>query len=209
VGVITPPWCERCGRPWDETADVCGDDPPAAVDRARAAFLYEGPIAHAVKSMKFSGTHALAPHLGAAMAALVDARRVDVVTWVPLSRRRRARRGFDQAELLARAVAARLDLPSERLLVRRPDAHSQARRTGVERRSALRGAFRGRGRPVPQRVLLVDDVLTTGSTAAACAEILKRGGAGHVTLLTAARSLGGPVPRRCRSVAVPERAQVR
>ncbi len=165
-------------------------------------------MADAIKGMKFGGTHALAPHLGGAIAELADGLEGDVVTWVPLSRRRRARRGFDQAEMLARAFAKRVGLPATRLLVRDRGASSQARRTGAERRAALRGAFRISGHAIPGRVLLVDDVLTTGSTAAACAEVLKAGGADEVTLLTAARSLGGPVPPGCRPLAQPERARV-
>lgn len=210
VGVLAPPWCERCGRPWEEPLRRCVDCPPAVVDRARSAFLYDGPIACAVKAMKFLGAHALAPHLAAAMSEMAGELEGDVVTWVPLSRSRRTRRGFDQAELLARALAARMELPVDRLLIRERDASSQARRTGSERRAALRGAFRAAGRSIPKRVLLVDDVLTTGSTAAACSEVLQRGGVQRVTLLTAARSLGGPVPARCRapSLAAPERTRV-
>jgi ComF family protein len=208
VGVVIPPWCERCGRPWNQSLLDCVDCPPAVLDRCRAAFLYEGSVARAIKSMKFVGTHALAPHLAGAMAELTDPRDADVITWVPLSRRRRARRGFDQAEMLARSLAGRLGLPLARLLVRRRDATSQAQRTGAERRAALRDAFRSASGPAPERVLLVDDVLTTGSTASACAEVLKACGARRVTLVTAARSLGGPVPSRCRAVAFPERARV-
>ena len=196
VGVISPPWCDRCGRPWEEPVPSCGDCPPGPVDRARAPFLYDGPIADAIKAMKFAGVHGLASHLAAAMAEVAPELHADAVTWVPLSRRRRARRGFDQAELLARAVATLLDLPASRLLARTRDARSQARRSGADRRAALRGAFRAVRPRVPQRVLLVDDVLTTGSTAAACAAELKSVGARDVALLTAARSLGGPVPAR-------------
>jgi ComF family protein len=194
--VVTQPWCERCGRPWEEPLGACADCPPPAIDVARAPFLYDGPVARAIKAMKFTGAHALAPHLASAMAEVVPSGRHDLVTWVPLSRRRRARRGFDQAEMLARALARRLGLGSGRLLLRRRDSSSQARRSGAERRAALRDAFRARESP-PPRVLLVDDVLTTGSTAAACAETLKLAGAERVSLVTAARSLGGPIPSRC------------
>ena len=206
VGVISPPWCDRCGRPWEEPVASCGDCPPAPVDRARAPFLYDGPVAEAIKAMKFAGVHGLAPHLAAAMSELAADLQADAVSWVPLSRRRRTRRGFDQAELLARAVARRLDLPAVRLLARRRDARSQARRSGPDRRAALRGAFRAAGRGMPDRVLLVDDVLTTGSTAAECAAELKSAGAAHVILLTAGRSLGGPIP--ARAVAVGGEARV-
>jgi predicted amidophosphoribosyltransferase len=119
-----------------------------------------------------------------------------VVTWVPLGRGRRRKRGFDQAQALATVVAGALGWPIRRLLVRAVETAPQARRMGAERRLALQGAFRPVG-PSPPRVLLVDDVLTTGWTAATCAETLRSGGASEVVLLTAARSLGGPVPARC------------
>ena len=165
---------------------------------ARAPFVYDGPVAAAIRGMKFSGWHALAGHLAGAMAEVAE-RPVDAVTWVPLSSRRRARRGFDQAEQLARAVAARLQRPAVRLLRRVRDTRAQARLAGRDRRSALAGAFTAVRAP-PATVLLVDDVLTTGSTAGTCAEALVEAGAGRVDLLTAARSLGGPVPARCYGV---------
>ena len=194
--MITPPLCRRCGRPWEEPLFTCADCPPRAIDAVRAAFLYEGPVARAIRGMKFSGWHALGPHLAGAMAEVFDLQ-ADAVTWVPLSRRRKARRGFDQAEVLARAVAPRLDLPVVRLLRRVRDTRAQARRSGRDRRSALRGAFAATGDP-PHRVILVDDVLTTGSTAAACSSVLREAGALRVLALVAARSIGGPVPARCR-----------
>jgi predicted amidophosphoribosyltransferase len=111
----------------------------------------------------------------------------DVATWVPLSRRRRAERGFDQARALARAVGPRIGLEPVALLRRTADAGHQARRGGYERRLAMRGLFVATSRPAA-RVLLVDDVLTTGATAAACAEALLAAGAREVCVLTAARA---------------------
>jgi ComF family protein len=198
VGVVTPPWCERCGRPWEEPFRSCVDCPPPAVDRARSPFLYEGALARAIRGMKFSGWHALGPHLAGGMAEVAgDVLPADAVAWVSLSGRRRSRRGFDQAEVIARALAMRLDLPVVPLLRRVRETGAQARRSGVDRQRALGDAFRAVDE-APRTVLLVDDVLTTGATAAACAETLKRAGAATVRLLTAARSLGGPVPARCR-----------
>lgn len=189
-----PPLCARCGRPTEEPVAGCADCPPGVIDTARSPFLYAGPVARAVRGMKFSGWHALAEPLAGAMVEVVDVR-TDVVSWVPLSRRRRARRGFDQAEMLARAVARRLDLPVASLLRRVRDTRPQARQTAEERRRALTGAFRAAG-PSPPAVLLVDDVLTTGSTAAACAARLRGAGARRVVVLTAARTVGGAVPAR-------------
>ena len=199
VAVLTPPWCARCGRPTASARARCADCPPAPVRRARSPFLYDGPLASAIKGMKFAGWHALASNLSGAMAEVGIDLGGDVVTWVPLSRRRRRRRGFDQAEELARGVARRLELPVTRLLVRSRDTAQQARSTGPERRRALRGAFRPCARP-PARVLLVDDVLTTGATAAACAHALLGAGATEVDVLTAARSLGSALPARCRGL---------
>jgi len=192
ITVIEPPWCDRCGRPLDRAAARCGDCLPAGVDVARAPFVYDGPLASAIRGMKFSGWHALAGHLGAAMAELVPSWS-GTMTWVPLSRRRLARRGFDQAELLARTAGATLGLEVRGLLRRRRATPAQARRTGHERRLALAGAFETWG-PVPRRVVLVDDVLTTGSTAAAAAAALREAGADRVALLTAARAVGEARP---------------
>ena len=208
VGVISAPWCERCGRPWEEAAPSCADCPPGSIGAARAPFLYDGPLARAIRGMKFSGWHAVGASLAGGMAEVAaDLLPADLVTWVPLSRRRRARRGFDQAEVLARAAAAILGVPVRSLLVRARDTRAQARQTGPERRRALQDAFAARA-TVEGTVLLIDDVLTTGATASACARALRRAGAGPVHLLTAARSLGGPVPARCLGSGSPGAARV-
>lgn len=145
----------------------------------------------AVHRLKFAGWRPVALALGQAAAEAWAAAgfRPDVVTWVPLSHRRRAERGFDQAEALARAVARRLELPTRSLLARHGgDALTQARRDRASRLAAMRGRFVARGR-VAGSVLLVDDVLTTGATAASCARVLLEAGADRVGVLTAARSL--------------------
>jgi predicted amidophosphoribosyltransferase len=165
------------------------------IDRARAAFLFAGPARACVHRLKFSGWRAVADALGAAAGAVWEDP-VDVVTWVPLSRRRLAERGFDQARALARVIARRRGLPLERLLERVADTAPQARRGGADRRIALQGVFGARGSCSGARVLLVDDVLTTGATAAACASALRGGGGGWVGVLTAARASSRPPARR-------------
>jgi ComF family protein len=202
IAVATPPACERCDRPWEEPVVTCTDCPPPEIDAARAPFVYEGPVARAIRALKFSGWRALAPSLAGAMVEglsevhPVEGFAPDVVTWVSLSGKRRGRRGFDQAEVLSRLVAGRLGLEVASLLARVRDTPAQATRTGRERRASLRGAF-AVTETVPPSVLLVDDVLTTGATASACARALRDGGAGAVVLLVAARSCRGPVPARC------------
>jgi competence protein ComFC len=124
-----------------------------------------------------------------------------VLTWVPLGRRRRRERGYDQAEVLAKAVGRLTGISAVPLLRRETETAPQARRSGAERRLALAGAFRAAG-AAPARVVLVDDVLTSGATAAECARTLIEAGALEVGVLTAARALGGPLPARCYTPAV-------
>jgi len=159
---------------------------------ARSAFLFDGPTRRAIHRLKFAGWRPVADALAAAMAA-TEPPPADVVTWVPLARSRLASRGFDQSRAIATALAGRADLPAVPLIRRSADAGPQARRSGADRRLALAGAFRHSGRPVPPRVLLVDDVLTTGATADACARVLRRAGAHEVCLATAARAFSGPL----------------
>jgi ComF family protein len=186
---LGPPWCERCGAPSASAVASCRHCPPRPIAVARSAFLFDGPARRAVHRLKFSGWRPVAEALGAAMAEVWDGR-ADAATWVPLSRRRRADRGFDQALALAKVVGRRLDVPLLPLLRRVSDGGQQARRGGSERRLAVREAFAARG-GAPRCVLLVDDVLTTGATAAACAEALVGAGAREVSVLTAARAASG------------------
>jgi predicted amidophosphoribosyltransferase len=146
-------------------------------------------VRSAVHRLKFSGWRDVGRALGGAMATVWESD-VDVVTWVPLSRRRLAERGFDQAKVLAAVVAADLGRPLVPLLVRDGDPGAMAKRGREERLASMRGRFHART-VVPSRVLLVDDVLTTGATSSACAVALAGAGAEEVALLTAARAGSG------------------
>ena len=193
---LVPPGCVRCGRPHDRQVERCADCPPEPIAWSRSAYLYAGPARSALMRLKFSGWRSAAGALGPFLAGTaVEAPfpcREPVVTWVPLGRRRRRTRGFDQAEVLARALGRETGWPVAHLLARVKETAPQARRGARERREALWEAFAAAApAPLPQDVVLVDDVLTTGATAAACAAALVRAGAGRVGVLTFARALAG------------------
>jgi ComF family protein len=119
------------------------------------------------------------------MASLVDPRDIDVVTWVPTSADRRRQRGFDQAELLARAIARRLHRPCRSILTRGPGLAQ----TGRSLQERLTGPSLAAARASQsRRVLLVDDVITTGTTVTIAARALRAAGVREVMVIAAART---------------------
>ncbi len=172
----------RCGK--------CAEAPPALA-RVTAVFQFEGAMRDAVHALKYRDLRAIAPQLGAELAADVHARHrnIDVVAPVPLHRRRLRSRGYNQAELLARPVAARLGVPvSPDLLTRVTDNPPQAKARNEAARSAgVRNAFAASSEALGKRVLLIDDVATTCSTLDACARALRRAGAKSVRAAVLAR----------------------
>lgn len=160
-----------------------------------AAFAYEGVGREVVARLKYRNARASLPFLAARVAALVEPGTVDVVTWAPTAAARRRQRGFDQAQLLAAAVARRLGLPCRRLLRRRPGAPAQ---TGASLAQRRKGPVFDPRRGVGSRVLVVDDVVTSGATVAAAARALRAGGATVVIVAAAARTPGRRTYTRCQ-----------
>ena len=157
---------------------------PHGLVACHSLFAYDGRGRTVVVSLKYRNRRDAAPALGRAMAALVDRSDVDVVTWAPTTRSRRARRGYDQSRLLAGAVAGALGRPCRRLL-RRERGVAQTGRTLDDR--LVGPSFAVVATP-SARVLVVDDVVTTGATLSAAAYSLKMAGTHAVTGLTAART---------------------
>ena len=159
---------------------------PTGVDACSAVLDYAGAGRELVARLKYRNARSSLAWLADQLAA-VAARSgtVDVVTWVPTTAARRRGRGFDQAELLARAVAARLHRPCRSLLRRQPGLPQTGQDASARRRGPTFVLRRAR---VPARVLLVDDVITTGSSVTAAARTLRAGGAQVVLVCAAART---------------------
>jgi ComF family protein len=164
--------------------------PPFA--RASAACQYGGELATAVSRLKYGGAAHVAEPLGRLLrGTLAEVQGgVDLVVPVPLHARRHRRRGYNQAALLAASAARGTGLEvAFRALARVRDTPAQTGLGRLERLANVRGAFEARPRAVAGRcVLLVDDVMTTGATATACAEVLLEAGAAEVRVLALARA---------------------
>lgn len=193
VGAL--PFCAGCAA---EAAGLriapdAPPDPPAGVDRALAAYRYTGVIARAVVAGKVLGATGVWRPLARELGAVAVGMRVDgdLVVPVPTDRRRRRARGIDHAAVLARGVGRALGLPSQRALTVRtglPDRGSTRAPSAAIPDGAVRVARRVDGR----HVVLVDDVMTTGATAAAAAGALFDGGAQTITLVVLASAANQP-----------------
>ncbi len=192
--------CRVCGRLMDQPGLCrrCGKGlPPFVV--ARAAGPFRGCLKNAVTRLKFAGRRELAKPLGDLLATVVAGEPqlagAVVVVPVPLAPARLAERGYNQAVLLARRLAWNLNLPvDEHSLVRLVHTPPQAALNRPQRLKNLQEAFRvsDRGRLQGRHVLLVDDILTTGATAAECCRALLRGGAGSIGVVTVATAMEHP-----------------
>ena len=156
------------------------------IDGAAYGYFYGGPAGGLVRNLKYRGVSRLAEPMGRQMVRALEGLQpahIDCVTPVPMHVRRVRKRGVNQALLLAREVADGLQLPLEEALVRTRNTLQQARLDDAKRLHNLDGAFAVAGNVAGKRVLLVDDVCTTGATANACAEALLKEGASAVLLV--------------------------
>lgn len=187
---IGPPVCERCGCPgaWPVRRCVECAGRRLAFARARGAVVYDQRARRLVSAWKERGRRDLAGPLAAIVDELVARPGADVVTYVPGDRERGRERGHMPAARLARALGERWNLPTEGLLTRTRASVRQAALPRAERRANVRGAFAVAG-DVPRRVVLVDDVYTTGATVSACSGVLRRAGARRVEVVCLARAV--------------------
>jgi competence protein ComFC len=159
-------------------------------DAAYCYGTYEGVLRHLIHLYKYDGIQTLSKPLADLLnRALPRDEQIDFITPVPLHWRKQWTRGFNQSELLARELGRRNGLPVVLALGRTRRTATQAGLSNTARRKNVAAAFRCRHADgvAGKRILLIDDVMTTGSTASSCARALKRAGARRVALLTVAR----------------------
>lgn len=205
LGLIYPRRCVFCGQFLDK--NVIGDICPGCVrtlpytgagfktageffSLCVSPLYYEGRAAEAVRGLKFRGKSSRARGMGGLIADCVKDKlegEWDVLTYVPISSRRKRSRGYDQSRLLAEAAADKLKVKCERLLNKSRHTPPQSSLGGLsERKANISGAFEpaAREKISGKRVLLIDDIITTGATLTECARILLTAGANDVVCAT-------------------------
>lgn len=200
IRFIVPPMCSCCGLPMagDGAGHLCGDcilsRPPYAI--ARSVARYEAVLLDAIHIFKYKGKIAAGEVLGKMMAdhvypglSIAD---YSLIIPVPLHTKRLRERGFNQAVILAREISKRFSIPHDFLTLRRHVFTQPQVSLGKDRRTEnVRGAFtvKNEKKVKGQKIILVDDVYTTGSTVGECAGVLMTHGAAEVAALTLARAV--------------------
>ncbi len=207
--LLFPPKCVLCGRLLEkEETDLCNTcrvDGPVyprpgtkkdSIDRWTAVWYYDNTVRRSLLRFKFRGARSYAGAYGRQLAMKLDREALtdfQILTWVPVSGRRLRKRGYDQARLIAEATARELGTQAQRTLEKARDNPPQSGIRGqAHRRANVLGVFRVTDPALVRgkKVLLLDDILTTGATACECARVLLTAGAEEV--LFAAVAAAGP-----------------
>ncbi len=186
--------CDKCeaNLPYRTTYEV--HDEIQFVDAAFSCFHYEGDVKNALLRYKFGGIQKYAVDFSEYLEECINMNlngRYDIISWVPLSTKRLRRRGYDQARLLAEEICMRIGAESPvRTLRKSINVAPQSKQGDKSRRVAnIIGAYEpGNVNIEGKRILLIDDILTTGSTVSECARVLKTAGASEVLVLTLAKT---------------------
>ncbi|MBE5792416.1 MAG: ComF family protein [Clostridia bacterium] len=179
--------CRLCGSEIDGLRCRCGGRAENAYN-TYSAYYFELPVSTLIKSFKYKSITSLADWLSDEMiSALKNERDFDVITFVPMHPLRKIKRGFNQSEILAKCISEKLQIPCASIIKRSRFTRKQATLSGDKRRKNLVNAFKMKDTDVKdKRILIVDDVRTTGTTIISCANLLKENGAGRISALTLA-----------------------
>lgn len=183
--------CLSCGVPLKDESDYCNrcQYQKYAFVKNRSPLVYDGLAKKAIYTLKFGKKKYIAQTLGALMADefLKSGMQAEIIVFVPMTDKEEKKRGFNQSELLAQEVGGRLNIPVLPALVKIKDTSAQKELRGKDRATNLEGAFScAFGQVKGRKLLLVDDIFTTGATADECAKVLLKAGAREVNVLTCA-----------------------
>lgn len=193
--VVTSPVCHRCGRPVKHGAMCRLCKRVSVLDHGRAWMLFIPPSDKLIHHFKYRKNTKLAQLLGRAMATLIRTdhvlKRADMIMPVPLFWWKKLRRGYNQAVLLTHVISQETNIKAQNTLSRIKNTKTQTRLTERERRNNVKNAFTVQANDIEdKRILLIDDVLTTGATIQECARVLKNAGAREVYSCVAAITPG-------------------
>ena len=184
--------CQLCGRPLSKgtACTLCAEWPEGVIAFARYAHFYVKPVRGLIHHLKYRGVYRLRDWMGMQLANTFIAECFelpDVIIAVPMNQKRLLERGFNHSDVLAQALGKQLDVPVLNGAIERVRyTKQQAQLSKLKRMKNVQGAFWANDRVNEKSILLVDDVLTTGNTAIACALALKQAGAKRVDLITVA-----------------------
>jgi competence protein ComFC len=188
---FSPPWCERCGVPGTYARCKCSST-PRNVEQVRSVGPFDGWLRGAVVQFKYHGEWARAAHLGGPLAAAIaHVEAVDALVPVPLHTSRLRQRGFNQSLLLAEQAGDLLSIDVKEALLRTRRTDAQVTLGADRRVDNVAGAFSldPHVSVAGLAIVLIDDVVTTGSTLSACAEALISAGASSVKAASLAREM--------------------
>ncbi|MBQ2825474.1 MAG: ComF family protein [Clostridia bacterium] len=205
LAVFFPERCPYCGdviKPLDIACEDCKEEMTsdkiitqiAGIYEVLSPFPYDGKYKDAILKIKFGKRKQFAPQLADIMAESLkkykDVSQFDVITFVPLHKDTLKNRGFNQSELLARYLSEKLNIPCETLLKKTKKNKPQHKLLARERKKNVEGVFGCTDKKLikKRRILLVDDIVTTGLTLSECIKVLKSNGAEEIFCITFAKS---------------------
>lgn len=187
--------CRECRRALPVVPRAAQEKRVDGLARCYSALFYDGSVRASILRYKFGGAAAYCRAYGEILADCIDENDIscDIITWASISRQRMRRRGYDQAQLMAQELSRLTGIPCARLLKKTRNNPAQS---GTNSRAARYRNVKGVYAPAPgaaidgRRVLVIDDVVTTGATLSECAAVLKAAGAAEISALTLARKMG-------------------
>lgn len=185
--------CDKCKASLPYRRPAVSTDKVMFVDEIYSCFKYEGDVKNAIVRYKFGGMECYSDDFAVYLTDCVKENlegKYDIISWVPLSKKRLRSRGYDQARLLAEGVCKRLGTVPVRTLNKCRNAAPQSRQNDPSERMAnILGAYEVCCDDIEgKRIIIIDDVMTTGSTTSECARVLKTAGAASVIVLTLAKT---------------------